>query len=125
MNKNLISSIVSLFASSTTLVCCALPALFITLGAGAVLVGLISAVPSLIWISKHKIYFFAFAAIGLIIAGLMEHKSKYLPCPVEEKARIACLTTRKWSKRIYISSVTIYLVGVFFAFILPYIKNNF
>ena len=48
------SSAVSLFASSSTLVCCALPALLVAVGAGAALSSLVSAVPQLVWLSEHK-----------------------------------------------------------------------
>ena len=40
----------SLLASSATLVCCVLPAVLVSLGAGAVLVGLVSAFPQLVWL---------------------------------------------------------------------------
>ena len=43
----------TLFGSFSTLLCCALPALLVSLGAGAVTIGLVSAVPQLIWLLCH------------------------------------------------------------------------
>ena len=40
----------ALLASSGTLVCCVLPAVMVSLGAGATLAGLVTAVPQLIWL---------------------------------------------------------------------------
>jgi len=39
-NKPFLSAVISLFTASGTLICCALPALFVTIGAGAALAGL-------------------------------------------------------------------------------------
>jgi hypothetical protein len=47
-------SALSLFTSFSTLICCALPALLVALGAGAVLSTLVSHVPQLVWVSEHK-----------------------------------------------------------------------
>ncbi len=51
----------SLLASSATLVCCVLPAVMVSLGAGAALVGLVSAFPQLVWLSEHKGWVFGIA----------------------------------------------------------------
>ena len=51
--KDLIIPTISLFTSFGTLICCALPAMFVALGAGAVLAGLVSSLPFLILISKR------------------------------------------------------------------------
>ena len=50
----LIGPTLSLFASTSTLLCCALPALLITLGAGAVMAGLTAAFPGIMWLSANK-----------------------------------------------------------------------
>jgi hypothetical protein len=67
--SSFITSLVALFASSGTLVCCALPALLVAVGAGAALSSLVSAVPQLVWISEHKLGVFSFAAVMLAFAG--------------------------------------------------------
>ena len=62
----------ALFASSGTLVCCALPALLVALGAGAALSSLVSAVPQLVWISENKGAVFTAAGLMLATAGAVQ-----------------------------------------------------
>ena len=51
--KQTIAPTLSLFSSVGTLLCCALPALLVTLGMGAALAGFVSAVP---WITAISDY---------------------------------------------------------------------
>jgi hypothetical protein len=115
------ASIVSLFTSSGTLICCTLPALLVGIGAGAAMSSLISQVPQLVWFSEHKVGVFVFAAAMLILSGLMQWHAKSLPCPADPRLAETCMATRKTSLRIYVVSVLIFLVGGFFAFIAPLI----
>ena len=62
-SKNLIVPSLSLFTSLGTLLCCALPSLFVAIGAGAVLAGLISNMPFLIVLSKYKIILFIISIV--------------------------------------------------------------
>jgi hypothetical protein len=48
--SNLLTSVFTLFASSSTLICYAIPALLVTLGAGATLSTFISIFPKIVWI---------------------------------------------------------------------------
>ena len=70
LRRNAGLAFVALVASTGTLVCCVLPALMVALGAGAVLAGLVSAVPQLVWLSEHKAAVFGIAAVMLALAGL-------------------------------------------------------
>ena len=117
--SSLASSFVSLFASSSTLICCALPALLVALGAGAALSGLVGAFPQIVWLSEHKISLFIFAGLMLVASGALQWLNRNAPCPIDPALRDACLRTRKLSLRVYWVSVAIYLVGGFFAFVLP------
>ena len=65
--ESLGAAVAALLASSTTLVCCVLPAVMVSLGAGAVLVGLITAFPQLIWLSEHKAAVFGIATVSLVV----------------------------------------------------------
>ena len=58
----------SLFTSLGTLICCALPALMVTLGMGATLAGIITTIPSITLISNYKEYVFIVSGI-LIFFG--------------------------------------------------------
>ncbi len=117
--NSLATSVLSLFASSSTLICCALPALLVALGAGAALSGLVGAFPQIVWLSEHKISLFIFAGLMLAASGALQWLNRNAPCPINPALRDACLRTRKLSLRVYWVSVAIYLVGGFFAFVLP------
>ena len=112
-------SFLSLFTSASTLLCCALPALFVSLGFGAAFAGLVGNVPQLIWLSEHKIPLFFTGALLLGLGGALQWKAREQACSAESKLGEACATTKDWSKSIYIASVGMYLVGAFFAFIAP------
>lgn len=109
----------SLFTSTGTLICCALPALLVALGAGAALSTLVTAIPGLVWISEYKEAVFVAAGVMLAISGWLQWQSRFAPCPLDPALRNACLRTRKTSARVYLASMLIYAVGGFFAFILP------
>jgi hypothetical protein len=115
--KSLLVPGLSLMTSVSTLICCALPALLVTLGAGAALAGLVSTVPQLIWLSAHKGAVFAVAGIMLAIAGVLQWKNRNAPCPADPAQAAACKKLRQISWWIYGISVVIYATGFFFAFI--------
>ena len=109
----------SLLASTSTLLCCALPALFVALGAGAALAGLVSAAPWLVWLSAHKALTFGTAGVLLVAAGVLQWRARSLPCPVDARLAAACARVRKASVVIYVVAVLFYLLGAGFAFLLP------
>ncbi len=107
----------SLFTSAGTLICCALPALLVSLGMGAVMAGLAANVPALVWVSEHKKAVFIVAALLLFAAGWMLWQARLTPCPIDPKKAAACRFLRKISVGIYVLSVLMYAIGFFFAFI--------
>ncbi len=106
----------SLFTSVGTLLCCALPALLVTLGMGAALAGFIGAVPWITTVSDYKEFVFAGAGIMLSLSAFLQWRARYAPCPADPKKAKACSRLRKVSWGILIFSVLIYLIGFFFAF---------
>ncbi len=113
------SSVATLFATSSTLVCCAIPALLVALGAGAALSSLVSVFPQVVWLSEHKEVLFAISGAALAASGWIQWRNRSAPCPVDPHLRDACLRTRKASLRLCFASLCIYLVGGWFAFIQP------
>ena len=109
----------SLLLSTSTLVCCVLPAVMVALGAGAALAGLVSTVPGLIWMSAHKGLVFGVAGAGLAVAGWMQWRARSLPCPADPALARACMRTRRASAVTYFVGLGIYVIGAFFAFALP------
>jgi hypothetical protein len=106
------SSVLSLFASSSTLICCALPAL------------LVSAVPQLVWLSEHKEALFSFAGLMLAASGTLQWRNRAAACPIDPALRRSCLRTRKAAARMWGASVAIYAVGTWFAFIQPWLIES-
>lgn len=107
----------SLFTSMGTLICCALPALLVTLGMGAALAGFVGAVPWITALSEYKAYVFAFAGIMLALSTFMQWRARNAPCPADPLKAKACMKLRKVSWAILIFSIIVYLVGFFFAFL--------
>ena len=114
-----ISSLLSLFASTSTLICCALPALLVSLGAGAALASLVAVFPQIVWISEHKEMIFLISNVLMVLGGFLQWRNRFAPCPVDPDLRNACLSTRRTSLRIYFVSLVLLLVGGWFAFIQP------
>lgn len=113
------ANILSLFTSGSTLICCALPATLVAIGSVATLTSLISAFPQLIWISEHKAIVFGAAAVMLILAGYLQWRARNAPCPVDPALAAVCTKARRNALLIYWVSVTVFMVGAFFAFIAP------
>jgi hypothetical protein len=117
-------ALLSLFTSASTLVCCALPALLVTLGMGAALAGLVTAVPQLIWLSEHKTAVFGLAALLLLAGGWMQWNARNAPCPIDPAAAQSCMKLRRNGRIIYFVSLGLYLTGFAFAFVLPKILGG-
>lgn len=115
---------VTLLSSVSTLFCCALPALFVTLGLGASFAGLLTEVPQLIWLSENKASVFGFSTIMLSFAGFMQFQARNAPCPIDPDLAQACDSQRKWSFWVFLVSVGLYAIGGFFAFVLPHLLDG-
>jgi hypothetical protein len=113
------ASLFSLFASSSTLICCALPALFVALGAGASFASLVSTVPFLITLSIYKLQITSLAFVMLVIAGYINYRTARLPCPVDPELGRACLQTRRRSLKVYYASSGLFVFATFFTYVVP------
>ena len=90
MNEKTINFL-SLFASSSTLICCALPSLFVLLGAGAAFASLITVFPFLVVLSQYKIYISLFALVIIAFAGFVNYRTYHMPCPADPELGQSCL----------------------------------
>jgi hypothetical protein len=119
------TSVLSLCASSSTLVCCAMPALPVAIGAGAALSSVVSVFPQLVWLSEHKGSLFGLAGLAIAVSGVVQWHNRTAPCPTDRAPRQACLKTRKASQRVYGFSVVICLVGAWrIAFVQPWLAGS-
>ena len=106
----------SLFASASTWICCALPILLVTMGAGAMLAGITSQFPVLIVLGAHKNWMFAISGVLLAAAaGLTWRSGKH--CPTDPLLAQQCQRMQRWNKRILWVSVIVW----FFGFVAAYL----
>ena len=120
--RNRILLWLSLFTSTSTLFCCALPALFVLLGLGASFAGLTGSFPQLVWLSENKEWTFLFGGIMLSLGFILPRMvtpSEDIACTVTPDGATACSTTGAWSRKLWFVSAGLYSIGFFFAYIAP------
>ena len=77
-------SVLTLFTSSGTLLCCVLPAVVATIAGGAAVSSMLSAFPFLIPLSMNKGWIFGVSAILIAINGYMVFKpNQEVACDVD------------------------------------------
>jgi hypothetical protein len=114
----IVLEILTVLSSFSTLVCCALPAALVSLGAGAAVASVVTAVPQLIWLSEHKIPLFAFAGFMLVLSAVSTYRNRNAPCPADRVQAKSCMRLRRWSAQIFFLSAALYAIGFVFAFVL-------
>ena len=94
-----------LFTSSTTLVCCALPILLVSLGLGAVSASIFSTLPFLLTIAQYKKLIFILSAVLITIAAYLVFRSNRT-CPADPELAAQCERAHRFNKSaVFISSV--------------------
>ena len=110
-------STLSLFTSFGTLVCCALPALLVTLGMGASLISILGIFPWITVISERKEIVFIISGIFLSLGFVNQYVNNISSsCPTDENEARICKNLKKVNWIILFFSSTLYIVGLFFAF---------
>lgn len=109
----------SLFSSMSTLLCCALPVVFVSLGMGATFASLTSNVPQIIWLVERKDSLFIVAGFLLALSYGATFWSARQSCPVDQDQREVCQESKSTSKSILLVSSGLYIIGVIFSFVLP------
>jgi len=110
-----IMSFLSLFGSSATLLCCALPATLSIVAGGAAVGSLISVFPWLIPLSRYHNWLFLIAGILLFVNGVfvLSPKGK-VSCSITGGK--GCEVAGSFSKWMFGFSIILYGIGVFFAY---------
>jgi mercuric ion transport protein len=110
----------SLFTSLSTLLCCALPSLLVLFGLGASVASLLSFMPWLVTLSRHKGWTFSVSAILIALSFVNMYyvapRIRAKQCSPDNPA--ACEEASKFSKVILWVSAGIYAVGVLVAYVL-------
>jgi mercuric ion transport protein len=110
----------SLFTSLGTLLCCALPSLLVLVGLGASVASLLSFMPWIVTLSRHKQW--TFAVSGVLIALSFVNMYYIAPrirareCSADDP--FACEDASR-RRRIFLwVSAAIYAIGIFVAYVL-------
>jgi mercuric ion transport protein len=107
----------ALFASGGTLVCCALPILLVSMGFGAVAASLNYNIPGLIFLAENKAWTLSLSALLLLLLAWVIWRPGQ-SCPTDPKLAAYCEKAKKWNRRIFHFSVTIWAIGFFFSYLL-------
>ena len=118
---NRLVAFLALFTSVGTLFCCALPAVFVLLGAGATCAALTESVPGLLVIGENKGYLFAAGGLFLGLGWYGYQRAAATICSIEMNGEDACETTQQWSRPLLIVATVLYVTGAGFAYILPWV----
>jgi mercuric ion transport protein len=120
VRRSAVLSYFSLFTSLSTLLCCALPSLFVLFGLGASVASTLSFLPWLVTLSRHKQWTFAISG-GLIALSFLNTyyiapRFQAQECSPDDPS--ACEDASKISRILLWVSAGIYLVGFFVAYAL-------
>src|SRR5262245_36184431 len=111
----------SLFTSLGTLVCCALPCLLVLLGLGASVASMLSFLPWLVTLSRHKIWVFVISAALITLSFLQMYviaprfKRQAEVCSPDDPA---CARATRIGRIALWAAAVIYLIGFFTAYLL-------
>jgi len=106
----------TLFTSTGTLLCCALPITLVTLGMGATVAALTSSFPFLITLSQHKTWIFIVSGVLLAVSGWLLYRPGRA-CPIDPQLGQLCNRTQVWNRRVYWTSLVIWGIGFFAAYL--------
>ncbi len=109
-----------LFASTGTLLCCALPIMLVSLGMGAVVAAMASKLPFLITLSLYKTWMFVGSGLLLSLGSWLLYRPGRT-CPTDPELAALCTKAHIWNCWLYWISVGIWCVGFFFAYIAEYL----
>ncbi|NQZ53919.1 MAG: hypothetical protein HRT93_06670 [Piscirickettsiaceae bacterium] len=114
----------TLFITSGTLLCCALPILLVSLGFGAVVASLNYNIPGLLFLAEHKFWTLSLSATLLLFLAWVIWRPNQI-CPTDSKLAAHCQTTKRWNQRVFWLSAIIWCVGFFFSVLLLPLQRFF
>lgn len=116
-------SVLALFTSTGTLICCALPALLVSLGMATVVVSAVSTFPWLVPLTQQKAWLFLGAGVLLGLNFYLVYRpNKQVACDAGAGPS-GCEVANGWNRVVLWVSAGIYAVGLFMAYLaLPILK---
>lgn len=110
----------SLFTSLGTLLCCALPSLLVLFGLGASVASMLSFMPWLVTLSRHKQWTFSISGILIALSFInmyyISPRIRAKGCSPDDPS--ACEEASNLSKILLWLSAAVYAVGIFVAYAL-------
>jgi mercuric ion transport protein len=101
---------VSLFASSSTLLCCALPMLLVAFGFGAASASLFATLPFLLTMVEYKAWMFVGSGLLMVAAAALLYLGKG-SCPADPELARQCNLVRRWNTRALLVASAVWIVG--------------
>ncbi|MBI1425673.1 MAG: hypothetical protein GC149_19770 [Gammaproteobacteria bacterium] len=101
---------ITLFASTGTLLCCALPIILVSLGLGATVAAVTSYIPVLITLSHYKVWIFLSSGSLLVATAWLMWRNRG-QCPVDPELAGLCQRARLLNRRIWLFATVIWLTG--------------
>lgn len=113
--KEKVVSVLALFTSTGTLLCCALPAAIGAIAGGAAIGTLVSSFPWLIPLSNHKGWIFLIAGLLIATNGIFVMKPQgTLACAITGGK--GCEVAGKFTRSMFGITVATYTIGAFMAY---------
>lgn len=112
----------TLFASTTTLICCALPILLVTLGFGSVVAALTSRYPLLVTLAEYEGWMFGLSATLLILTAWFIW-GRPMHCPADPVLAARCQRARSINRWVLTGAVIIWSIGFTARFLLLPLRN--
>lgn len=115
VSKEKIISFFALFGSTSTLLCCALPAALAAVAGGAAVTTMLSTFPWLIPLSRHKEWIFLITGFLIVFNGVLVFRPKgKIACSITGGK--GCDVAGAFQKFMLWASLAIYSVGAFVAY---------
>ena len=117
-----------LFTSVGTLLCCALPSVFVLLGFGATVASVLASAPWLVSLSRHKGWIFGIAA--LLVAANFYYVYQIAPRLLVERGACsrddpdACARATRVSRVLLWCSASLVATGAAVAYVLPFVLER-
>lgn len=108
--------VLAVFASLSTLACCALPILLVSLGMGSVVAAVTLQLLFLVTLSQYKGTMFSVATVLLVLsAWFIWHKAA---CPANPSLATRCRSANALGKRVFWIASSLWLIGFVSAYVL-------
>ena len=105
-----------LFTSSSTLICCALPILLVSLGLGAVSATLFASFPILVTLAQYKTWMFSGSAVVLALTGWLLYRPGRA-CPADPDLAEQCERAHRWNLRFFWVAAAVWMAGAAAAYL--------